>query len=216
MFDLEKSIANWRREMKSAGIKTPTTLDELEIHLREEIESQTTSGLSPQKAFENALQIMGLPRAVRDEFNKLEETQAAREWKHKQAMLLAITGSVSLLTSVMLLLRLGGFSDATHGQQIAGWAAVAAFNLFIWGGRRTWRTLPVISSRRIRETISISGALPLTLWWIVFAWIILPRTDFMMGQLAVALLWGFFPPTGIWIGLFRGLDAAARQKTATD
>jgi len=38
MFELEKSIADWRRQMLAAGIKSPLPLEELEIHLREEIE----------------------------------------------------------------------------------------------------------------------------------------------------------------------------------
>jgi len=37
MFSLEKSISEWRRQMLAAGIKTPVPLEELEIHLREEI-----------------------------------------------------------------------------------------------------------------------------------------------------------------------------------
>ena len=40
MFDLEKAIANWRKQMLAAGIKMPAPLEELEIHLREEIEQQ--------------------------------------------------------------------------------------------------------------------------------------------------------------------------------
>ena len=40
MFDLEQSIADWRRQMLAAGIKTPVPLEELESHLREEIERQ--------------------------------------------------------------------------------------------------------------------------------------------------------------------------------
>lgn len=35
MFDLEQSIAEWRRQMLAAGIKTPVPLEDLEIHLRE-------------------------------------------------------------------------------------------------------------------------------------------------------------------------------------
>ena len=38
MFDLEQSITNWRKQMLAAGIKSPVPLEELEIHLREEIE----------------------------------------------------------------------------------------------------------------------------------------------------------------------------------
>ena len=37
MFSLEKSIAGWREQMLAAGIKAPVPLEELEIHLREEI-----------------------------------------------------------------------------------------------------------------------------------------------------------------------------------
>ena len=212
MFDLEQAITEWRRTMLAAGIKTPTTLDELELHLRDEIERQMTSGLSTQAAFEIALQQLGHPQAVQAEFKKTEEAAAARAWKRKQTLLVAITGLVSFHASIMLLFRLGSFSGATTGQQIAGLAAVAAFNLLIQSARLTWRILPVIPVRRIRETISISGAALLTLWLAVFAWIILPRTDFMMSQLGVVLLWGFFPPIGIWMGLFCGLDIAARKK----
>ena len=37
MFDLEQSISEWRRQMLAARIPTPVPLEELEIHLREEI-----------------------------------------------------------------------------------------------------------------------------------------------------------------------------------
>jgi hypothetical protein len=37
MFDLEQTISEWRRQMLSAGIKTPVPLEELEIHLREDV-----------------------------------------------------------------------------------------------------------------------------------------------------------------------------------
>ena len=51
MFDLEQSIAEWRQQMLAAGIKTPVPLEELEIHLREEIERQMKSGLNEQTGF---------------------------------------------------------------------------------------------------------------------------------------------------------------------
>ena len=37
MSDLEQSIAEWRKQMLAAGIETPVPLEELEIHLREDI-----------------------------------------------------------------------------------------------------------------------------------------------------------------------------------
>ena len=55
MFDLEQAIAEWREQMFAAGIKSPVPLEELEIHLREEIERQMKSGLSEQNAFDFAV-----------------------------------------------------------------------------------------------------------------------------------------------------------------
>jgi hypothetical protein len=74
MFDLEKSIAEWRRQMLAAGIKTPTPLEELESHLREEIELQIKSGLTEPRAFEFAVQWIGQPKMLNVEFKKSERT----------------------------------------------------------------------------------------------------------------------------------------------
>jgi hypothetical protein len=74
MFDLEQSIADWRKQMFAAGIKTPVPLDELEIHLREEIELQMKSGLNEQKAFEISVRQVGQPKMLKREFKKSERT----------------------------------------------------------------------------------------------------------------------------------------------
>jgi len=47
--NFEENISAWRRQMLDAGIKTPVPLDELEIHLREEIEQRMKSGMEEQK-----------------------------------------------------------------------------------------------------------------------------------------------------------------------
>lgn len=71
MFDLEKSIADWRKQMLAAGIKSPVPLEELECHLREEIEREIRSGASPQAAFENSARRIGEPRKIKSEFEKI-------------------------------------------------------------------------------------------------------------------------------------------------
>ena len=78
MFNLEKSIADWREQMLAAGIKTPVPLEELEIHLREEIERQMKSGLGEQKAFEISIQQIGQPKRLKNEFNKSERKYMKR------------------------------------------------------------------------------------------------------------------------------------------
>jgi hypothetical protein len=70
MFDLENSIADWRQQMLAAGIKTPVPLEELESHLREEIEQQMKSGLSEREIFNSAVQNIGQAGLLKTEFKK--------------------------------------------------------------------------------------------------------------------------------------------------
>jgi hypothetical protein len=81
MFDIENSIAEWRRQLAAAGLNAPAPLEELEIHLREEIERQMGAGLKEQQAFETAAQQIGQPEAVENEFNKIGETTMKEHWK---------------------------------------------------------------------------------------------------------------------------------------
>ncbi len=74
MFNLEQSIVEWRQQMLVAGIKTPVPLEELENHLRDEIERQTKMGLNEQKAFEISVKQIGQPEPLHREFKKSERT----------------------------------------------------------------------------------------------------------------------------------------------
>ncbi len=74
MFDLEKAIAEWRRRMLAAGITAPSPLNELESHLREDIDTLLSSGASPPEAFQSAVARLGTPGSMRAEFTKVEHT----------------------------------------------------------------------------------------------------------------------------------------------
>jgi hypothetical protein len=74
MFDPEQSIADWRQQMLAAGIQNPVPLEELENHLRDEVERQLHSGTSNQRAFEIAVQQIGKAGALNQEFEKTEST----------------------------------------------------------------------------------------------------------------------------------------------
>ena len=84
MFDLEESIAQWRRQMLVAGIKTKS-LDELESHLREEVEKQIKAGQKPKQAFEIAAEEIGRPAMLKAEFAKVAETWPV--WKKLRKLL---------------------------------------------------------------------------------------------------------------------------------
>ena len=64
--------------MLVAGIKSPVPLEELEIHLREEIEQQMKSGLSEQAAFHSSAQKIGQGKVLKNEFNKVEDQKLKR------------------------------------------------------------------------------------------------------------------------------------------
>ena len=72
MLNLEQAIADWRRQMLAGGIKTPVPLEELEAHLREEIEQRMKSGLDWQAAFEISIRQIGQPQALNREFKKVK------------------------------------------------------------------------------------------------------------------------------------------------
>ena len=72
MFNVEDAIAKWRQQMLAAGIKSPVPLEELESHLREEIEQQMKFGLSEAEALKVGVQKIGETHRVQREFNKIE------------------------------------------------------------------------------------------------------------------------------------------------
>jgi hypothetical protein len=91
MFDLDQSIAGWRRNMQSAGIKSPAVLEELESHLRDAIENQVGSGATEQQAFETTVRQLGQSELLHSEFAKVRATPAALA-KHFTLTLAGIPG----------------------------------------------------------------------------------------------------------------------------
>src|SRR5580658_4506383 len=78
MFYLEKQIAAWRQKMLAAGIKAPTTLDELESHLREDFEQHVRQGLSETAALETVMAQIGQAEILKTEFARSRETISER------------------------------------------------------------------------------------------------------------------------------------------
>jgi hypothetical protein len=100
MFDLEQSIAEWRRQMIDAGIKSPVPLDELESHLREELDRRIRSGEGTGRAFEKAVAQFGKFQALKAEFDKIEQ----RERKYMKRGLIIGAGIVGVLVGMALVM----------------------------------------------------------------------------------------------------------------
>ncbi len=172
MFNLDTAITEWRRQMLEAGIKTPVPLEELEIHLREEIERQLKSGLSEQEIFDSAVQKIGSAHTIQYEFEKVEKAAEDRQWKEGQIWLGAILGLLQLIVIGSVLFN----SDMRFGQRMSGLAAIAtSFLLLAVVGRLSHQAFPVIRARRVRIVIIfLSGVLLGAIWFWVFGRFLLP------------------------------------------
>ena len=95
MLNLDQSIADWRRQMAAGGIKSHRVLDELESHLRDDIEEQTRSGLDAPQAFKAAIQRIGRAGELKAEFAKVGRTKKARPLAPGKAVI--FTGALGLI-----------------------------------------------------------------------------------------------------------------------
>jgi len=124
MFDLEQSIAEWRRQMLATGIKTPVPLEELEIHLREEIERQIKSRLPEQRAFEVSVPHIGSPELLKNEFEKCERPFMKQNFKIGMGVagifvgaVLMVPGSIQLRDELVL-------ANGRLGLWLLGWLLI--------------------------------------------------------------------------------------------
>jgi hypothetical protein len=133
MLNLEQAIKEWRGRMLAAGVKSPVPLDELEGHLREDIEQQMKSGLNEHEAFSVAVRGIGSPDALKNEFRKNE----GQVMKPRLISLIGVL--VLLLGTIMILPALGKHKQRNHADMSAGagffgarWAGDELFGL-AWG-----------------------------------------------------------------------------------
>jgi hypothetical protein len=70
MFNLDQAILEWRRQVIDAGIKRAVLLEELESHLRQDVEQQMQLGWTAQEAFEVAVARIGRADELKREFAK--------------------------------------------------------------------------------------------------------------------------------------------------
>lgn len=76
--DIETQVAHWRRELNRAGRIDPATVDELETHLRDQIDALTEAGLDNTEAFLVAVKRIGNLDALARE---LARERYQRLWK---------------------------------------------------------------------------------------------------------------------------------------
>ena len=86
-------------------------------------------------------------------------------------------------------------------------ASAVAFSLLAWGTQWGCEKYPIFRTNRVRDAIFI----PVMLWLVAFAYLIMPHIGLAESQRAVVSLWGF-APFGITLGWIWGFATAARKK----
>ena len=80
MFDLNRAITNWRQELGQNDALNTADLNEMESHLRDEIEDLAGGRLSPQEAFIIAAHRLGDTGQIAAEFAKVH---SSRMWRRR-------------------------------------------------------------------------------------------------------------------------------------
>jgi hypothetical protein len=217
MFNLEQSIAEWRKQMLTAGIKTPVLLEELESHLREEVERQMRAGVNAQFAFDIAVRQIGRGKELKTEFSKgsrlrnilgMELVKEKPYSTHVIAFCLLIS---SLIFSIMVIGRLGETQVMTFREYLSAVAGVLVSDLFFCSGFLGRRIFPIIPSKPARMAIGAFLTVQIGLLMMIFLTLI--NCD--IGRFLTAFCWAFFVPMGALGGLIFGLEIAAQKKIAS-
>lgn len=134
MFDLEQTLATWRRTMADGGL-TRETLAELEDHLRTAVELAVDARQDASPAWNQALARLGNPVALATELNRKSSMQ-------KLSRFLDLTIAVLALLSA---LYLEGANVVAFATPPLLWVLGLTFGGLIasHGPRRVWRAMAV-------------------------------------------------------------------------
>jgi hypothetical protein len=209
MFELEKAFSNWREQILAAGIKSPVPLEELESHLRDEIERQMNLGASSQSAYEMAVKTIGHGDELKKEFKKAGEPLAVPLVK-----LMSIgCWTVSFMLSLWCLQFL--FYQTELAPIILGLIAVAT-SVLCW--RYGCKFLPAIHHESIRAIIGFACCVGGVVWIQLFIIEFLPGLavhsagkDVAEGRLLAVVLWAC-TAMAILSSIGYGLEKAAHER----
>lgn len=99
MFELNRAIADWRHELAAGGIASSEVLDELESHLRDDVERRTRSGAKPEGALQSAIEQIGGIKNLKAEFEKVHNKE--RKYMKRALIIGGIIGVLVGMAFVM-------------------------------------------------------------------------------------------------------------------
>lgn len=147
MLNLEHAIAEWRRQMLASGIKAPDVLDELESHLRDELDHQLRRGLDPQDAFQSAIQNIGQPKLLKTEFAKLFGIHEAFQRARQAVLTLAGIPDPTLAMNM----------NTTNARIEPGWATYLKGAVFVLPAISLWAISLIFVFPKLQQICSDAG-----------------------------------------------------------
>ena len=214
MFDLDQSLAGWRKQMLAAGIKTPVPLEELEIHLREDIAQQMQSGFSAQQAFGIAAGRIGRAPELKTEFKK---TSAPMEMQEVIRLAGVIFVAIALFCPLFMFLpclQAHELSLMTRMLALVVYAITIAASVLSW--RYNHKLLPVIRNQPLRRAVGIvcyGGSL---LWMRFGVFHFSPGGSHPRSLFLLLFIFGLeWTVMAILGGVGHGLEKAAAKKSET-
>lgn len=199
MFNFEQEITKWRHQLAARGIKEQA-LDELESHLREDVEQQMGSGADAESSFKSAVQRLGAAHMLQGEFMKLD-TKHLQTMKVKRFCLRLVSIILSVVLTILLLK-----SELDLKERLLAFGALMLWVVFLSSGRFVSKFLPVLSSQQLRVAHGLLG-LAVFAWLMIFFYVILPLCNFTVGEVGVATIWAMTPCAMVG-GIIDGMDEA--------
>ncbi|MDB6059184.1 MAG: hypothetical protein JWO95_3028 [Verrucomicrobiales bacterium] len=205
MFDLEQAIARWREQMLAAGIQS-LALDELEGHLRDDIDRQIINGQNLlEQSFKVAIGQIGSATSLKTEFKKVTVMKTQKTEKIIGAVgfgAFAVISVCSLFSNVV---------ETNASQKLIGLAAIAFTGGLLFASAHAWRVLPVIPTKSLRITLAIASAVLGAVATAFVFNVVMPRFNLSLAQIAVTALWAL-QPLIVGSALAGGLIEAANRR----
>jgi len=216
MPDLEKQIAEWRQQMLAAGIKSPVPLEELESHLREDVERRVKSGADAQEAFDAAVQQIGQAHSLEAEFAKVGVVLSDREHKVNWLFGAGLMALFYLTGAAWLFNLIPWLEPMALRERLVGACAWFLFPV-IWSWRFTYRYLPVIPVSALGKRVAaflLSSVLGFVCTVLLVQHIPTNEDGGIQSPYLGAFVWAFLPMV-IGVSLIIGLERK-RQSNADE
>ena len=183
MFKLEQAIADWRRQMAAGGIESRELLDELESHLRDEIERQISSGANEQHAYQAAVASIGRASALKAEFAKAAKGDRRQRRIFLRTFYFASVAFVLLINTWTLLAY-----ELSPLERALGVFTVSLICLYLACVPYVLKSLPAAHYERLAKTIKMASSLV----WVWPVWALLDTEHVVhleIGIVPTMILW---------------------------